>query len=43
MCHIITNTIIKTDTIINTQENFFNKTLPSHFIARVQKGCVGFY
>ena len=26
-----------------TQEDFFIKIFTSHFIARVQKGCVGFY
>ena len=26
-----------------TQEDFFNKIFTSHFIARVRKGCVGFY
>ena len=26
-----------------TQEDFFNKICTSHFIARVRKGCVGFY
>ena len=29
--------------MIKTQEDFFNKIFTSHFIARVQKGCVGFY
>ena len=44
------DTIIKTDTRndkdarkIKTQEDFFNKIFTSHFIARVRKGCVGFY
>ena len=31
------------DTIIKMQEDFFNKIFTSHFIARVRKGCVGFY
>ena len=26
-----------------TQEDFFNKIFTSHFIARVRKGCMGFY
>ena len=29
--------------MIKTQEDFFNKIFTSHFIARVWKGCVGFY
>ena len=29
--------------MIKTQEDFFNKIFTSHFIARVRKGCVGFY
>ena len=29
--------------MIKTQEDFFNKIFTSHFIARIQKGCVGFY
>ena len=29
--------------MIKTQEDFFNKICTSHFIARVRKGCVGFY
>ena len=32
-----------TDAMIKTQGDFFNKIFTSHFIARVQKGCVGFY
>ena len=35
--------MIKTDATIKTQEDFFNKIFTSHFIARVRKGCVGFY
>ena len=31
------------DARIKTQEDFFNKIFTSHFIARVRKGCVGFY
>ena len=31
------------DTIIKTQEDFFIKIFTSHFIARIRKGCVGFY
>ena len=42
------DTIIKThpwitDAMIKTQEDFFIKIFTSHFIARVRKGCVGFY
>ena len=34
----------KTDAvIIKTQEDFLNNNFTSHFIARVRKGCVGFY
>ena len=29
--------------MIKTQEDFFNKIFTSYFIARVRKGCVGFY
>ena len=29
--------------MIKTQEDFFNKIFTSHFIAKVRKGCVGFY
>ena len=29
--------------MIKTQEDFFNKIFTSHFIARVRKGCMGFY
>ena len=29
--------------MIKTQEDFFNNICTSHFIARVRKGCVGFY
>ncbi len=36
------DTIIKTDAMIKTQEDFFNKIFTSHFIARVRKGCSGF-
>ena len=49
ICRIIHNdTIIKTDAVTNnamikTQEDFFNNIFTSHFIARVRKGCVGFY
>ena len=32
------DTIIKTDTMIKTQEDFFIKIFTSHFIARVEKG-----
>ena len=35
--------MIKTDLRRKTQEDFFNKIFTSHFIARVRKGCVGFY
>ena len=31
------------DAVTKTQEDFFNKIFTSHFIARVRKGCVGFY
>ena len=34
---------MKTDAMTKTQEDFFNKIFTSHFIARVRKGCVGFY
>ena len=34
---------IHTDAMIKTQEDFFIKIFTSHFIARVRKGCVGFY
>ena len=42
------DTIIKThagitDAMIKTQKDFFNKIFTSRFIARVRKGCVGFY
>ena len=40
--YIHTNAMI-TDAMIKTQEDFFNKIFTSHFIARVRKGCVGFY
>ena len=36
------DTIIKTQWQ-TTQEVFFNKIFTFHFIARVRKGCVGFY
>ena len=39
----ITDAMIKTDAMTKTQEDFFNKIFTSHFIARVRKGCVGFY
>ena len=32
-----------TDAMTKTLEDFFNKIFTSHFIARVRKGCVGFY
>ena len=35
--------MIKTDALTKTQEDFFNKIFTAHFIARVRKGCVGFY
>ena len=35
--------IIKTHAMIKTQEDFFIKIFTFHFIARVRKGCVGFY
>ena len=35
--------MIKTDAMTKTQEDFFNKIFTSDFIARVRKGCVGFY
>ena len=35
--------MIKKDAMTKTQEDFFNKIFTSHFIARVRKGCVGFY
>ena len=34
------DTIIKTDTMIRMQEDFFINTFTSHFIARVQKGLL---
>ena len=37
------DTIIKTQWQRQTQEDFFNKIFTSHIIARVRKGCVGFY
>ena len=37
------DTIIKTHAMIKTQEDSFIKIFTSHFIARVWKGCVGFY
>ena len=40
MCCII---MMHKDAGRKTQENFFNKIFTSHFIARVGKGCVGFY
>ena len=39
----ITDAMIMTDAMIKTQEDFFIKIFTSHFIARVRKGCVGFY
>ena len=37
------DTIIKTDAMIRTQEDFFNKYMPLTLFVRVRKGCVGFY
>ena len=37
------DTIIKTQWQRQTQEDFLEKIFTSHFIARVRKGCVGFY
>ena len=42
ICWIHTDAM-KTDAMIKTQGDFFNKIFTSHFIARVRKGCVGFY
>ena len=44
-CHIViysiyNDTIIKTDTMIKTQEDFFNKIYTSHFICKVRKGLL---
>ena len=44
ICRIIHNdTMITTDTWRKTQEDFFTNIFTFHFIARVRKGCVGFY
>ena len=42
ICWIHTDAMIN-DAMIKTQEDFFSKIFTSHFIARVRKGCVGFY
>ena len=34
---------IHTDAMIKTQEGLLYTNITSHFIARVRKGCVGFY
>ena len=36
------DTMIKTDAMTKTQEEFFTKIYTSHFIARVRKGCSRF-
>ena len=40
---IKTDAMIRTHTMIKTQEDFFNKYMPLTLFVRVQKGCVGFY